>query len=106
MKNLGINDIKRNDKLFSFCTRIINISNMLKDEKIRYFYLVALISSDNLVDAESCESSIERQEFIVNNIDLMDLDDKLKKEVLKYVKKGLRIAKRDLKLFKNQNKQK
>lgn len=79
---------------------------MLNDEKIRYFYLVSLISSDNLVDAESFESSIESQEFIVNNIDLMDLDDKLKKEVLKYVKKGLRIAKRDLKLFKNQNKQK
>ena len=79
---------------------------MLNDEKIRYFYLVSLISSDNLVDAESCEIRIERQEFIVNNIDLMDLDDKLKKEVLKYVKKGLRIAKRDLKLFKNQNKQK
>lgn len=79
---------------------------MLKDEKIRYFYLVALIRSDNLVDIESCEDSIESQEFIINNIDLMDLDDKLKKEVLKYIKKGLRIAKRDLKLFKNQNTQK
>jgi hypothetical protein len=37
--------------------------------------------------------------FVKNNIKLMDLDEKTEKEVLKYMNKGLKIAKRDLKEY-------
>ena len=91
--------IKSNDKLIAFNRRIISLTNVFNNEQSRYFFLVALISSDSLVDVESCDRSIEFLEFIIKNIDLIDVNDKIKKEVLKYSRKGLRIAKRDRKLF-------
>lgn len=93
------NGLKSNDKLIAFNRRIISLTNVFNNEQLRYFFLVALISSDSLVDVESCDRSIEFLEFIIKNIDLIDVDDKIKKEVLKYSRKGLRIAKRDRKLF-------
>ena len=57
--------------------------------------------ADNLVDVESCDNSIEHQKFLIDNIDLFNIDDKIRKEVLKYAKKGLLIAKRDRKMFLN-----
>jgi hypothetical protein len=76
----------------------------LNNDAARYFYLVSLISSDSLVDVESCDLSIEHQKFLIDNINLFDIDDKIRKEVMKYAKKGLLIAKRDRKMFLNYNK--
>jgi hypothetical protein len=100
-RKLKIKDIEQNQKLLEFCTKVINISTMLNNDEIRYLYLVSLISSDNLVDVESCDNSIEHQKFLIDNIDLFNIDDKIRKEVLKYAKKGLLIAKRDRKMFLN-----
>ena len=91
--------LKSNDKLIAFNRRIISLTNVFNNDQSRYFFLVALISSDSLIDVESCDRSIEFLEFIIKNIDLIDVNDKIKKEVLKYSRKGLRIAKHDRRLF-------
>jgi hypothetical protein len=91
--------LKSNDKLVAFNKRIIYLTNVFNNDQSRYFFLVALISSDFLVDAKSCDDSIQMLEFIKKNIDLINIDDKTRKEVMKYVRSGLRIAKRDRKMF-------
>jgi len=94
-----VKKIKENEKLLEFNRKILNINVILNNDNIRYLYLVTLISSDTIVDVESCDRSLESINFILNHIDLFELDDKVKKEVKKYLKKGLRIIKRDRKAF-------
>ena len=78
--------LKSNDKLIAFNRRIISLTNVFNNDQSRYFFLVALISSDSLVDVESCDRSIEFLEFIIKNIDLINVDNKIKNEVLKYAR--------------------
>jgi hypothetical protein len=91
--------IKENEKLLEFNRKILNINVILNNDNLRYLYMVSLISSDNIIDIASCNKSLESINFILNNIDLFDIDDKVRKEVKKYLKKGLRIIKRDRKAF-------
>lgn len=91
--------IKENEKLLEFNRKILNINVILNNDNLRYLYMVSLISSDNIIDIASCDKSLESINFILNNIDLFDIDDKVRKEVVKYLKKGLRIIKRDRKTF-------
>lgn len=99
IKNVLVND----EKLAHQFMRIINYKKTLADETLRNMFLVCLISSDSLVDEKSCEQSIEVFTFLKNHIDLIVDNEKTKKEVMKYIKKGLSIAKRDLKQFKEYN---
>lgn len=92
-----VKKIKENEKLLEFNREILNISVILNNEGLRYLYLVSLISSDNIIDVESCDRSLKAINFIMEHIDLFGLDDKVKKEVTKYLKKGLRIIRRDRK---------
>lgn len=89
--------------LFEFCKKIWGYKLALESD-MRYLFLVSLISSDNLTDEQKCIDSIERINFILNNIELFDLKDNLKKETIKFLKDGLKIAKRDLKEFKKLSK--
>lgn len=91
--------IKENEKLLEFNRKILNINVILNNDNLRYLYMVSLISSDNIIDIASCDKSLESINFILNNIDLFDIDEKIRKEVIKYLKKGLRIIKRDRKTF-------
>lgn len=95
-----VKKIKENDKLLEFNREILNISVILNNEGLRYLYLVSLISSDNIIDVASCDRSLQAINFIMEHIDLFGLDDKVKKEVTKYLKKGLRIIRRDRKIMR------
>ena len=94
-----IKKIKENEKLLEFNREILNISVILNNEGLRYLYLVSLISSDNIIDVASCDRSLQAINFIMEHIDLFGLDDKVKKEVTKYLKKGLRIIRRHRKIM-------
>ena len=93
--------IEENERLYTYIKRIYNYSFAVNSEQWRYLFLVTLVSSDTLINAESCKKSIESMTFVKNNIDLITTDEKIKKEVLKYVKDGLKIANRDLKYYEN-----
>lgn len=95
-----IKQIKNDERLLSFCKQIITFRNILESD-VRYLYLVTLISADTLLTIEDCEKSLEKLNFIKTNIDLIETDDNTKKETIKYVNKALKIVKRDLKKFKN-----
>lgn len=94
-----VKKIKENEKLLEFNRKILNINVILNNDNLRYLYMVSLISSDNIIDIASCDKSLESINFMLNNIDLFVIDDKVRKEVVKYLKKGLRIIKRDRKTF-------
>ena len=94
-----VKKIKENEKLLEFNREILNISVILNNEGLRYLYLVSLISSDNIIDVASCDRSLQAINFIMEHIDLFGVDDKVKKEVAKYLKKGLRIIRRDRKIM-------
>ena len=93
--------IEENERLYTYIKRLYNYSFAVNSENWRYLFLVSLVSSDNLTDADSCKESIESMNFVKNNIDLITTNDKIKKEVLKYIKDGLKIANRDLKYYEN-----
>lgn len=84
--------------------KIKRLSEIFNSE-LRYFYLGSLISSDNLVDVESCEKAIEKTSFIIEHIDEFVLDEpEDKKQILGYAQNGLDIAKQDLDYFKSKEK--
>lgn len=93
--------IEGNEQLYTYVKKLYNYSFAVNSEQWRYLFLVTLVSSDTLINAESCKKSIESMTFVKNNIDLITTDEKIKKEVLKYVKGGLKIANRDLKYYEN-----
>ena len=84
--------------------RIKRLSEIFNSE-MRYFYLGSMISSDNLVDVESCKNAIEKATFIIEHIDDFVLDDvEDRKQILGYAQNGLEIALQDLEIFKNNKK--
>lgn len=93
--------IEGNEQLYTYVKRLYNYSFAVNSEQWRYLFLVTLVSSDTLINVESCKKSIESMTFVKDNIDLITTDDKIKKEVLKHIKDGLKIANRDLKYFEN-----
>lgn len=93
--------IEENEQLYTYVKRLYNYSFAVNSEQWRYLFLITLVSSDTLINAESCKKSIESMTFVKNNIDLITTDEKIKKEVLKYVKDGLKIANHDLKYYEN-----
>lgn len=80
--------------------RIKRLSEIFNSE-LRYFYLGSMISSDNLVDVESCKKAIEKATFIIEHIDDFVLDDvEDRKQILGYAQNALDIALQDLENFK------
>ena len=85
--------LEEHSKLWEYCWKIYKLERALSDDEFRYLYLVSLISSDSMIDVKSTQECLDRIIFLNQNV-------KIIKEVIKYTNKGIKIAKRDLKLFK------
>ena len=94
-----IDNIINNDELLKFIIKILNYSNVFNDDSIRYIFLGSLISSDNIVDMESSDSSLNNLLFIKTHIDLFDINDEIRQKVLKYVDDSIDIINNDKKQF-------
>ena len=99
MSNKTIKKISENPNLVAFCNKILSYNMIFEDESIRNMFLVSLISADTLIDEHACDDTINICNFILTNMDLMMLEEDVKKSVITYLKKGIRIAKRDKKQF-------
>jgi len=99
MSNKTIKKISENPNLVAFCNKILSYNMIFEEESIRNMFLVSLISADTLVDENSCDETIETATFILNNINLMVLEDDIKKTIIKYMKDAIKIAIRDKKQF-------
>lgn len=93
-----IEELVNNEKLLKFVESVILYKKILESE-MKYLFLTSLISSDTLLSADDCKKSIEILSFIKSNIDLICVSDKDVKKNLNFINDGLKIAKRDLKIF-------
>lgn len=96
-----IDNIINNNELLEFIIKILNYSHIFNDDSIRYLFLGSLISSDTIVDMESSDKSLNDLLFIKTNIDLFDINDDIRQEVLKHVDNGIDIINNDKKQFIN-----
>lgn len=96
--NLG-GFLSTHKELTDFCLNIQRLEEILKNDEIRYLYLASLISADSMIDIKSTKDCLNKIIFLKENVKYMNIDDKIKKEVIKYTNKGIKIAKRDLKKF-------
>lgn len=96
-----IKKIKQNPILVKFCNRILNYNSILENETTRSMFIVSLISADSLIDAQSCDETIDVANFILNHIDLFILEDDIKKDIVSKMNSAIKIAKRDKKQFIN-----
>jgi hypothetical protein len=103
-KNDIIKDIKDNPKLLKFCNRILSLNTILENEEFRNMYIVSLISADQLTDEYDCDNTISEAEFILNNIDLFELNGDIKNKLINYMETAINIATREKKEFLNQKK--
>lgn len=94
-----IKKISDNPNLIAFCNKIISYNTIFENEISRSMFCTSLISSDVLIDEHACDETINIATFILNNIDLMILEDDIKKTVIKYMKDAIKIAKRYKKQF-------
>lgn len=95
--------VQKDEKLLDYVSQLVNYKKILKDE-FKYFFFASLISADALLTAKDCEKSIKVMMFIKKHIDYLCDKEEEKKETLRYVNRGLKIAKRDLNEFINNNK--
>lgn len=98
----NLNDVMSNEKLMNIIVKITHYSSILKNDEIRYLLLASLISSDNIVDISSAQTALDQLMFFHKYIDLFDVSEDIKKETIKYVNKGIKIVKADIKQFKNE----
>lgn len=64
-----------------------------------WLYLGSLISADVLISKEKCIESLEKLNFIKNNIDKLELLEEIKNSILAYSIKGIDIVNQDLKEY-------
>ena len=98
-----IKKIESNHKLINFCNKIISYNIILENETTRNMFFASLISADCLIDINSCNETIETANFILNNINLFELEDSIKQDTIKYCNNAINIANRDKKTFLNVN---
>lgn len=90
------NYIYQNKKLISFCNKIQSYENILNDEDSKKIFLDSLLKVD---DEHSCEESIDICNFLIQNIDLFNINNceelksKLEKiiNIIKQTKKFIRL---------------
>ena len=92
--------LEEHSKLWEYCWQIYKLEKALSNDEFRYLYLVSLISSDSMVDVKSTQECLDRIIFLNQNVKYMNLDNEIIKEVINYTNKGIKIANRDLILFK------
>jgi len=87
---------KEYPKIVEFANKLVGLSKIFNDDSLRYLYLVSLISADALILKEEYENALDYMNFIKKYFDLIDFkNDDVKKEVKKYLRKGLRIVKNE-----------
>lgn len=64
-----------------------------------WLYLGSLISADVLISKEKCVESLEKLNFIKDNIDKLELSEERKNTILTYSIKGIDIVNQDLKEY-------
>lgn len=64
-----------------------------------WLYLGSLISADVLISKEKCIESLEKLNFIKDNIDKLELPEERRDVVLNYSIKGIDIVNQDLKEY-------
>lgn len=62
-----------------------------------WLYLASLISSDVLDSKEKCIESLNKLNFIKDNIDKLELSEEVRNKIINYSIKGIDIVNRDLK---------
>lgn len=69
------------------------------NSNLKYLFFASLISSDTLNSSEDYNNSIDKCNFIIENIDEISFNDgeKGKKETLRYIKKALKMLKKEAK---------
>ena len=97
--------LEKHPNIVEWCLRLDKMETLLNNDSMRYLFLVSMISSDTIIDEERANKSLETLTFINDNLKWMKLDEKILRETKKYVNKGLKIVKRDLKDFKKINKE-
>lgn len=96
--DINFEDITNNNPLYEFCKKILSYKIALECDK-RYLFLASLVSADRLINKERCIESMEKIKFLIDNIELFDLNDNIKKDTLSFLNSGLEIAERDLASF-------
>lgn len=79
------------------------IENILNNEAMRYLFLVSLISADTLVTENDCNNSLQVLNFIKDNVNIMNLSDEVKIEVMEYAVKGISIVSKEIEQIKGKN---
>ena len=64
-----------------------------------WLYLGSLISADVLISKEKCVKSLEKLNFIKDNIDKLELPEERKNTIKNYSIKGIDIVNQDLKEY-------
>lgn len=93
--------LDNHQKLREDIVNLWNIEKMLTNVELRYLYLVSLISSDNIYDFETAHKAMEELTFLKQNLHYLNLDDDVLKEVKRYINKGIKIIKNDIKNYQN-----
>lgn len=64
-----------------------------------WLYLASLISADVLDSKEKCVESLEKLNYIKDNINKLELSEKLRNKIIDYSMKGIDIVNQDLKEY-------
>lgn len=64
-----------------------------------WLYLASLISSDVLDSKEKCTESLNKLNFIKDNIDKLELSEEIRNKIIDYSIKGIDIVNQDLKRY-------
>ena len=64
-----------------------------------WLYLASLISADVLDSKEKCVESLNKLNFIKDNIDKLELSEEIRNKIIDYSIKGINIVNQDLKQY-------
>lgn len=64
-----------------------------------WLYLTSLISADVLDSKEKCVESLDKLNFIKDNIDKLELSEEIRNKIIDYSIKGINIVNQDLKQY-------
>lgn len=79
----------------------VNIIERFAKDELLNLILVSLISSDTLIDIESCEKSLSKMLMYKEEIKTANIENK--DFYVKMIDDGIEIIERDLKTFKEEN---
>lgn len=78
---------------------IEKLQDILSNDSFNWLYLASLISADTLTSKEACIESLNRLNFIKDNLEKLDLSEDLKNRLPDYITKCIDIVNRDLKEY-------